>query len=342
MATTIKEIAKRTGVTMATVSFALKGRTDKVGPKVRQRILQVAKELDYHPHIIARGLVTKRTQNIGIAVRSIEYLTDMYFGTIMQGIAYQVGLHDYNMQFEVTDSSDESAKNLHFIKKAKEKSIDGIIIIDQVVSGSEIIRLKNINVPFVLVDRSLSDMDVCCVRVNNRKGIYAATEHLIKKGHKRIVFACECMKHNKIIDMFKGYSQALKKYEIPVDKELTVEPNSSDVKNSIFREVERVLRVDSPPTAILCSCHLLAVLILRVLREMKIMVPQDMALVGYNDDPNFAHVEPSLTTVQVPLRRMGEEAARMLFKLISDERIEEHELILESHLVVRQSCGAKK
>ena len=335
----MEEIGRMAEVTRQTVSYVLndKWKEKRISKGVRDKIFKIAKEVDYHPNVVARGLATNRTQNIGVAVSSIEYLTEMYFGTIMQGIAHQVGLHDYNMQFEVTDLSSESAKNLYFIKKVKEKSVDGIIIIDQAVSDSEIIRLKELNMPFVLVDRYIPNSGVCCVRVDNRKGIYMAAENLIKKGHKRIAFVCEYMKWNKTIDMLEGYYQALKEYGISVDKEIVRDSSRWDVDNGIYIELENILKRGSQPTAMLCSSDLVAVQVLRILREMEIMVPQDIALAGYNDDPNFAHVEPQFTTVRVPLKEMGEESARMLFSLIDGEVPGESEVILEPSLIVRQS-----
>ena len=159
----MEEIARRAEVTQPTVSYVLnnKWKEKRISSEVKDKILRIAKELDYYPHTIARGLASKKTHNIGIALRSIEYLTEMYFGTIIQGVTYQVGLHDYNMQIEVTDASNESAKNLYLMKKVKEKTVDGIIILDQAVSDSEIIKLKDMNVPFVLVDRYMPGVNVC-------------------------------------------------------------------------------------------------------------------------------------------------------------------------------------
>ena len=272
MVATQEMIAKRVGVSQITVSQILSRVPNaRINKKTREEVIRVANKLDYHPNIIARGLVTRKTRSIGVATHSIEYLTEMYFGTIMQGIAHQVGLHNYNMQFEVTDCSGESTKNLYFIKSVKEKSVDGIIVIDQVVSDLEIIKLKEMNIPFVLVDRYLPDLDVYCVRVDNKKGIYIATENLIKNGHKRIAFVNEYMKFNKIIDMFKGYCQALEENGISIDNELIIDTSGGNIHSALteVRRVEYLLRLNSPPTAILCSCDLLAVQVLRILKEME-------------------------------------------------------------------------
>ncbi|MBI4283524.1 MAG: substrate-binding domain-containing protein, partial [Chloroflexi bacterium] len=178
--------------------------------------------------------------------------------------------------------------------------------------------------------------DVCCVRVNNRKGIYLATESLIKKNHKRIAFISEPLKWNKVIDMFEGYCSALNQYGISVDKELIGEVTLGVV--SVVTIVENILKIASPPTAILCPSDLsVAVPALRALKEMEINVPQDIALIGYNDDPISTHVEPQLTTVRIPLREMGEESARMLFSLIDGKVPEKREVILEPTLIERQS-----
>ena len=341
MAITMETIAKEAGVCRETVSFIFNNRCKerRISEETRDRVLSIAEKHNYLPSSTGRSLVKKKTHNIGVSLHSVEYLTQTYFSTIIGGIAHQVGLQDYNMQFEVTDSSGESSKNMYFLKKAKGKFIDGIIIIDQKVSDSEILKLKDMNIPFVLVDRYIPGADVFCVRVDNEKGIYLSTEHLIKRGHKRIAFVCEYIKWNKIIDMFKGYYSALKDYGISSDKELIIDVTGWDVSNKVSTELERIFKIASPPTAIVCSSDLYAVKVLRILKEMEIMVPRDMALVGYNDDPNFIHVEPQLTTVNIPLREMGEESARMIFSLIGGVVPERSEVIVEPTLIVRQSTA---
>lgn len=339
MAITMKEIAKKAGVARSTASYILnnKWRESKISEDTRNRVMAIAEEYDYLPHATGRNLVSRRTHNIGIVLRSMDYLVVPYFATVISGIAHIAGPQDYNMQFNISDMDvGPGAINLSFTKKVKEQCVDGLIIIDQCVSDEEILWLLGRNTPFVLVDRYIPGVDIFCVRVDNKRGIYLATETLIKEGHKRIAFIGECMKWNKIIDMCEGYYQALREYEISVDKELIVDISEGG-NSSLSTRLESILRIDAPPSAIICSSDLWAVRVLRVLKEMEINIPQDMALIGYNDDPNFAHVEPQLTTVHVPLREMGEESARILFSLIDGVVPGRTEVILEPSLIMRQS-----
>lgn len=340
MAITMKEIAKKAGVARSTASYILnnKWRETKISEETRNRVMAIAEECDYLPHATGRNLVSRRTHNISIVLRSMDYLVVPYFATVMSGIAHIAGPQDYNMQFNISDMDvGHGAINLSFTKKVKEQCVDGLIIIDQCVSDEEILWLLGKNTPFVLVDRYIPGVDIFCVRVDNRKGIYLATEHLIKEGHRRIAFIGECMKWNKIIDMCEGYYQALREYGISVDKELIVDLDERNVNNDVSPRMESILKGKFPPTAIICSSDLWAVRVLRILKEMEINVPQDMALIGYNDDPNFAHVEPQLTTVRVPLREMGEESAQILFGLIDGDIPGKSEIVLEPTLIMRQS-----
>ena len=271
----------------------------------------------------------------------MDYLTLPYFSTIIGGIAHQVGLHNYKMQFTITDNTDgDVAKNLSFKKNVKEKSLDGLIIIDQLVPDEDILWLKERGVPFVIVDRFIPQEKVNCVRVDNKKGTYLTTEHLIKQGHKRVAFVNENMKFNCIIDMFEGYCKALNEYGISIDKRLIADTRRGDIDSGVFTDLRNILRIDLPPTAILCSSDILAVKILRILKEMNIKVPQDIALAGYNDDTNSVYAEPQLTTVRVPLREMGEESARVLFNLIDGMVSEGTEVVLEPTLIERQSTAS--
>lgn len=362
MGVTIADIAKKARVSLSTVSCALNNNPG-VGKEKRERIFQIARELDFHHNIIAKGLALNKTHNIGIALYSVDYLIEPYFAIIVGGIARQVGLHDYNMQFTVTNKKDhESDRNLSFIRKIKQRCLDGLIIIDQVVSIKDILWLKERGVPFVLVDRFIPGKKVNCVKVDNEEGIFELTEYLIALGHKRVAFILETLRYSenfsKCLEMHRGYKQALSKHGLVEDRNLLVGMLDKTVRRregcltanktselrveQVHFYVNQILALSKPPTAIMCGSDQITVNVLKVLKEKGIRVPGDIALTGYNDDPGFVHLEPTLTTVRTPLRAMGEYAAKMLFNLINDSKVTQPQIVLKPELVVRDSCGASK
>ena len=262
---------------------------------------------------------------------------------IIGGIIHQVGLHDYNMQFTVTDeSTSPAAENLSFQRKVKQHCLDGLIIIDQCISDEKILWLEKENVPFLLIDRFIPGYSVNCVRVDNKKGIALLTEHLINLRHKRIAFFSETLVWNKTSEMIAGYRDTLAKYGLNYDERLLI-PIDFDLDNErkkISKIMDDLLNLSNPPTAIISASDRKAVSILREVKDKGFKVPGDIVIVGYNEDPNFTHVEPPLTTVQVPLQEMGEESAKMLFQLIDNQEVENAEIVLEPKLVIRKSCGA--
>lgn len=340
MAVTQEMIAKQASVSQTTVSQILnrvaKVRVDR---ETREKVLRIAKQMDYHPNIIARGLVSRKTHNIGIALFSPDYLTDPYFSTIISGILHQVGLHDYSMQVTVTQAGGgESSQNLFFMKKLKEGCLDGLVILDQMMPDKEILWLRKRKTPFVLVDRFVPRENVNCVRVDNREGILRATEHLIGLGHKRIAFLSEPAAWNKSAEMVASFRMTVEKHGLSVDENLIVNlENVEQTRNVIYGWCDFSML----PSAIVCADDKYAAASIMALRDRSVDVPKDVAVVGYNDKRSqFWHMRPQLTSVQVPLQELGEQSAKMLFELIAGRDVGNAEILLKPALVVRESCGA--
>ena len=342
MAVTLKHIAEEANVTVATVSLALRGRNDQVSDVTIERIKRIARHLDYHPNAFARGLATNKSSTIGVALWSIDTIVQTYFSHIISNIVPVAAKHDYSIQYVITDDVQMNPlSNIYFVKKVKEQTLEGLIIIDQCVSNEGILWLKHRNVPFVLIDRYIAGEDVPCVRVDNVEGLFIATKHLIDLGHRRIAFLSDLPRSFNIVpDKLDGYRKGLSNAGIPYDEEIVFSPDASDRRSSDFTvALERFLKSSKPPTALVAGADRLAAPIIRFLADQGIKVPDDMAVVGYNDDPSFTHFEIGLTTVAVPLDELGKAGAEMLFRLISGSDVKKPEIVFKPNLIVRDSCG---
>ena len=347
MAVTLKQIAQEANVTVASVSLALRGRTDRVSPDTMQRIKRIAKQMDYHPNTFARSLSTNKSNTIGIAMWSIDTIQSSYFSLIASNIVPIAAKRDFSIQFVVTDDDIRNPlRNLSFIKKVKENALDGLIIIDQRVDNEKLLWLNHLDMPFVLVDRYIPGEKVPCVRIDNTKGLFLATKHLIDLGHNRIAFYPEApLSFNKMSDMLDGYQHALSAAGLQHDKELIYSRKENaadtDVRSVTLSVVDSFLSLPAPPTAIIASSDLIAADVVGVLRARGINIPGDIAVVGYNNDPSFSHLDIGLTTIGVPLDLLGKKAADMLFTLMRNGTPDNFEIIISPELVIQDSCGYK-
>lgn len=341
MSITITDVAREAKVSPATVFCVLNNkRINRISDKTRGRVLKTIRKLNYYPRAAARGLASNKTQTIGVGIHDIGYLTDTYFSTIITGISQTVGIYDYNLHFVTTDKkAQDSKKNLFFMRKVWEKRLDGLIIIDQDISDEDILELQRTGVPFVLIEKDVLNGEINCVLTDNKEGIFQATEHLIKLGHKRIGFIVEKRKFYKDKEMLKGYKLALNRYGLKYEGILIRE--SSPVLETDYKTVEELLQLRPRPTAIVTASDKIALRVLRTIKNLGLGVPRDVALIGYDDEPIIAHVEPHLTTVKIPLRKMGELAAEVLIKTIDGDEHTEPKIVLKPELVVRESCGGK-
>jgi len=273
----------------------------------------------------------KLSHIIGLAVFDIGLIIDPYFSKIISGISTVLNDKGYRLQWTTAKENISGKKReFFFITQAKNKHMDGLLILDQYIADAKILELEATGIPFVLIDRSIKDRESQAVLVDNEKGIFEATKHLIEKGHKEIVFILESRKYYKSREMLKGHKRALKKYNLSYNDALVQEVNNVDI--------EKLLNSPSQPTAIVSSSDKVALIMLQMVKGKGLKVPDDIAITGYNDEPISSATDPQLTTMQVPLEEMGEKAVELLLKLISGEKPGEPYPMLEPRLIIRDSA----
>jgi len=328
---TIREVALRAGVSYQTVSRVINNSPD-VAEATREHVRRVIAELDYHPNAQAVSLSRNRTDIVGVIVDTI---TESFFTHIVDGATRALRCRgrftllatvDDATQFDVVDTLQRSRR------------IDGLIIVLPLASSLGLGRLAPSRVPTVHVDLQY-DMDVYGISVDNYQGAYAATEHLITLGHRRIGVIAG--RRDIPVGQLRldGYQAALRDHGLPFDPAL-IAPGDFTFESGLAG-AEQLLLLADPPTAIFACDDPMAIGALHVAARRGLRVPEDLSVIGFDDTPEAARCWPPLTTMRQPLGRMGELAADLVCRLIDGETPEQSRYVLASELVVRASTSRR-
>ncbi|HXF69784.1 MAG TPA: LacI family DNA-binding transcriptional regulator [Thermoflexus sp.] len=324
----MKSIAQRAGVSVATVSRALSGR-GRVDPATRERILRIAEELGYAPDMAARSLVLRRTENIGFLIHAIQSLSPhTFYGEILTAVERELRRHRYHLHFAMVE--DETLPPL-----IKENRVDGLLLVGCDLPPTLIQSLKERGIPLVLVDNHLPGVD--SVFTDNIGGAFQATAHLIRLGHRRIAFVTETMDNLSFRERFEGYRQALEAHHLMFDPELVAEGERGFEGG--FVAMNRLLE-RARPTAVVAANDPTAASAMRAIRAHGLQIPEDIAVVGFDDDPLAVHTDPPLTTMQVFRSKMAALAVARLLDLMQNPEQPALHIRIETQLIVRQSCGS--
>jgi LacI family transcriptional regulator len=337
MAPTLEEVAQLAGVSRSTVSRVINDHPS-VRPDTRERVWQAIHKSGYQPHAVARSLVTNRTQIIGMIIPEAvtTLFTDPFFPLLLRGATEACNAHRYQMLLSLFD--DPTGQEEMYQRILRSGYLDGVIVASTSLDDPLIPDLLRDRIPFVSVGQYPNGR-VHYVDVDNVTGGRMAVEHLIRLGHQRIATITGRLDMIHGQDRLEGYRQALKAHRIPVEEELIVEGDYTE--NSGMVAMQRVL--PASPSAVFVASDMMAIGALKALRQIGRQVPQDIALVGFDDIPIASVIEPALTTVRQPIERMGSMAVEVLLSVLEDSSGEEapaQRIVLPTELVVRASCGS--
>lgn len=324
---TLQDVAGELGLSTSTVSRAL-NNTGRVSERTRQLVLDVARTLDYRPSIAARSLATQKTTNLGFLVCRQQVLSEgSFYGEVMEGAAAIAHEEGYRLVFST--NADEDA--LHFIS---EERVDGMVLAGCRLPHDLILRAHS-HLPIVLVDNHLDGVN--SIATDNVGGAAQAVAHLVGLGHTRIGFVCETLDNLSFLERLDGYKSALDEHGIPYDDALLSE-GVAGAECGRVATTRLLRRVD--PTAILAANDEAAAGTIRALNEAGLSVPEDVAVVGFDDGTLARHVVPPLTTVRVFREAMGRWAAKRLVDLVEHPDSPAVQIRVSTKLVIRRSCGA--
>jgi LacI family transcriptional regulator len=343
MSLTLEHIARLANVSRSTVSRVVNDEPN-VRPELREQIWQVIRETGYQPHAAARSLVTRRTRIVGVIIPEAltKLFTDPFFPRLLYGITETCNTRHYYLNLALCNGPAEQDEMYRRVLGSGH--LDGVIVASAHVSDPLFPKLFGNGVPFVLAGRH-PDERVNYVDVDNVGGARMAVEHLIRLGHSRIATITGPLTMTSGEDRLVGYRQALEAQRLAVDEQLVVEGDYTEGGGAMA--MRRLLAAS--PTAVFVASDVMAIGALKALREAGKRVPQDVALVGFDDVTIATAVEPPLTTVRQPIGRLGSMAADLLLDLLemppdsteqapSTGRVAR--IVLPTTLVVRDSCGA--
>ncbi len=328
---TIHEVAQFAQVSPTTVSHVI-NNTRFVSPELRQRVDQAMQELGYQPNALARSLRRGQTHTLGLILPDSSNPFFAEIGHSIEASAFQLG---YNMILCNTEGDLERERI--YVELLSTKQVDGIIFVatgDKTDTPRDLLRRKT---PLVIVDRQLTGLDVDGVLVDNRQGGYLATRHLIDHGHRRIGCISGPSNLTPSAQRITGYRAALTDAGLAVDESLILRGDFHP--HSGQEAMQALLQLPNPPTAIFACNDLMAIGALFAARSASLRVPEDVAIVGFDDIELARYTTPPLSTIAQPKKELGQVAVRLLLDRIEDQLKPAATRLLETNLVTRASCG---
>ncbi|WP_372772556.1 LacI family DNA-binding transcriptional regulator [Mangrovibacterium sp.] len=328
----MNEVAKRAGVSIATVSRVL-NNSESVNEETRMKIIKAIKELKYQPSRVAKRLRSKSGAGnlLGVLIPDIQ---NPFYVDVLQGIedvAYQ-----NNYVIIMCNFSQDEKKEAHYLEILESEAIDGLIAAPAHEDDPRIKKIMRNGLPVVCVDRGLKGMDVDIVWVNNEEGAYQAVSYMIGEGYKRIAHIGGLTTIPSSRLRLSGYLKALKDHGLQVDENLIVQGDSSYAGGVKF--TEQLLKLSSPPDALFTGNNLITLGALEVINREKLQIPRDIAILGF-DDMNWANaLNPPLTAVRQPAYEIGKRAGELLIQRIKDPKRPCIQMTLNSELKIRNSC----
>ncbi len=328
--TTIKDIAKKAGVAPSVVSRAL---NNKYGVKnsTKELILSLAQEMNYYPNTAARSLVTRKTETIGIVMADIS---EPFYSQIIKGMEYIANQTGYTLLFSNSYESIEHNRVLN--KMINAERVDGLVIVGSNIHERNFsLTLFEQEIPFVLVERNFTDPRVNCIWVDNIEGAYLAAKYLIEKGHRKIAHIAGNLYYQVTLDRIEGYKKALREGKINYSEELVVSGNY--VCESGYEITKDILKHHPQCTAIFVASDTMAYGALQAIAEAGLAVPDDIAVIGFDDLEFSGLTNPPLTTIHQPRYEMGQKSLELLVSLLRDKKENGVKICLNPELVVRRS-----
>lgn len=331
--TTIKDVAKKAGVSISTVSRVIND-SKPVTNEVKQRVLDVIKETGYVPNPLARSLVTKKSQLIGVIVPEV---TDTFAAEVLNGIEEISKMYDYDILLANTYSEkDLEVKNINLLRA---KQVEGIVMISWDIDKDVVGLLEDSGIPAVYISKTTRDFDIYNVSINNNSAVKDMTNFLLDRGHKKIVLLNTTFQTNLADERLTGYRDAIVGRGLKVNEGFikSCGPTFDDGYMAVKEMLESKMDVD----AIFATSDEVAIGAINACFDLGYKVPEDISVVGFYDIEFSKMCRPKLTTVKQPLYDMGAVAIRMIIKMVKGIEIDEKKVELPYTISDRDSVATR-
>lgn len=332
--TTIYDVAREAGVSMATVSRVVNGNPN-VKPSTRKKVLEAIELLGYRPNAVARGLASKKTTTVGVIIPDIS---SIFFAELARGIEDIATMYKYNII--LCNSDQNKDKEIRLINTLLEKQVDGIVFMGGQITEEHVKEFKNAPVPIVLAATVDEKEEIPAVVIDYEKAVYDGIKFLIDRGHKRIGMLSGPLEDPvNGYQKFYGYKKALQDHQIEFDEQLVRIGDytyDSGLETAAF-----FVNMENKPTAIFAATDEMALGIIHGIQDHGLNVPNDFAVVGFDNTRLATMVRPTLTTIVQPTYDIGAVSMRLLTKFMNQEEVNDHYVVLPHRIEHRDSTGEK-
>lgn len=335
---TQRQVAGEAGVSRTTVSLVLNDVPDAhISVETRQRVLEAAQRLNYYPDAAARRLASGKTHTIALVWHRAPDRTfrDAFLPGLLEGAARAARHYGYHLLFRPVEVDEPNGSYAELVRG---RHTAGLILSGPRSDDAYVLDLYRDDFPIVLHGQ-LNGSDIPSVDVDNVQGALSAVRHLLELGHRRIAIVTNApLVYTASRQRLEGYRRALEERDVVYDRELVRQGNFDE--ESGYAAIKELLGMDEAPTAAFIASDVVAMGALRALQEEGVSVPQDLAVVGFDDITAARFITPALTTVHVPTFALGWSAAELLVQLIEQRPSAERHVLLDTELVIRESCAA--
>ncbi|MBR6966283.1 MAG: LacI family DNA-binding transcriptional regulator [Clostridia bacterium] len=330
---TLKDIAAEAGVSITTVSNVVHNRKSRVSPELVQKINKIIRREHYAPSMSARSLANDQSCIIGVITHLTPQNTgstvgDPFMSSFVDSIEKRIREDGYYLMIRAVEDAMELAS------LSRSWRLSGLILTGM-FQDDFFTTTRELGIPYVLIDSYVDDPDACCIGLEDEKGGYIATRHLLEKGHRSVAFASPSIRPGGVIEKrFQGYRRALDEYDVPYDPSLVF---TQEITVEEGKKLGRLLASRKEITGIFASADILAAGIMAGLSERGVSVPGEKSIVGFDDNYLSQLTIPGLTTIHQDADRKGILATELILKQLRQEEIAEKNIILPVHLVERGS-----
>ena len=325
---TIYQVAERAGVSLSTVSRVLNGKAS-VNKVLKERVEKAVKELNYRPNSVARSLANNRTDSVGVLVPE---LNAPFFGDLMQAVESTLRAADKHVIISVGRNCLETEKDA--VEFLISRNCDALIMHAEALSDEYLLELNQSKLPVALVNRQVEGLPEACTSLDNEKGGYLATRHLLELGHKHIAYISGPTDKCDASLRLEGHKRALSEAGLPINPQLIFNGDYSEEDGKIG--LLELMARDVPFTALVCANDWMASGAISCARDLGMSLPHDLSVVGFDDVVFAHHVFPRLTTVSNPIAEMAEMSAKYILNKVYGQA-NNVQLYFEPSLVVRES-----
>lgn len=332
---TIKDVAKRAGVSITTVSRVFNDYTD-ISEETKQRIKKIAEEMEYTPSLSARSLPLKKKRNIALLMSDMELNSKVNLPLdILSGVYQFTQEHDF--EFFVMPVSPQQQKEKSLQRFLNERDISGAVIMGLRMDDPYLKEIESSTLPLVLVDINLEGEHVGSVSIDNIQASQEAVEYLVSLGHQNIVLMNGRREATVTVEREAGYIRALKVKGVSVKQEYIQYANFNE--RIAYMMASDLLEYRKEITAFFCASDIMAIGVIRAVQDAGFRIPEDISVVGFDNITLVEYMTPSLTTVAQDMKLMGYKATELLAEFLSEEKPASHHVYVPHELVVRHSTG---